>query len=555
MHNHHQRNPSPERNWVEKCWDFTCLELFRPRVVHKWLNISTNSSDYSADSDDDSNRDPLRAEAMCYQPNESGFKDTSGAFPRSRRRKSETFRAQIIDSKELRVSANTWNVGGELPPEDLDIRDWLDTDYPADIYVIGFQEVIPLNVGNIFGSEDDRPIPIWENIIRETLNNIQPVKTKFKCYSDPPSPSRFKPSDYAPNTEHEIVLESDSEGEVEICTYNDSVTSDSKEKVEEFVDSFKDSKPFKNYHPLETYLSGGKKVKSEVNRFAKLDIDSIMYQKRKSQYVRIVSKQMVGVFITIWVHRSLRKHIQNVHVSTVGVGVMGYIGNKGSISVSMSIYQTNFCFICTHLTSGERDIDIVKRNADVDEIYKRTCFNSMSKVAVPRSIKDHERIIWLGDLNYRFDLSYEETCDLISKSAWSKLLESDQLKKGGAFDGWTEGDLTFPPTYKYEPNSDKYYGEDPKVGRRTPAWCDRILSCGKGMRQLSYKRAEIRLSDHRPVSASYMIEVEVFSLKKLQRALTFTNAEMENYGSTHVRSKQEGASNCNNLLIHSHAEI
>ena len=37
---------------------------------------------------------------------------------------------------------------------------------------------------------------------------------------------------------------------------------------------------------------------------------------------------MVGIFITVWVRRSLRKHIQNVKVSTVGVGAMGYIGNK-----------------------------------------------------------------------------------------------------------------------------------------------------------------------------------------------------------------------------------
>lgn len=45
-----------------------------------------------------------------------------------------------------------------------------------------------------------------------------------------------------------------------------------------------------------------------------------------------------------------------------------------------------------------------------------------------------------------------------------------QLKKGRAFDGWSEGVLNFPPTYKYDMNSDKYYGEDPKGGRRTPAW-------------------------------------------------------------------------------------
>jgi hypothetical protein len=45
-----------------------------------------------------------------------------------------------------------------------------------------------------------------------------------------------------------------------------------------------------------------------------------------------------------------------------------------------------------------------------------------------------------------------------------------EFSKGHAFDGWSEGPLNFPPTYKYEINSDKYYREDPKAGRRTPAW-------------------------------------------------------------------------------------
>lgn len=105
-----------------------------------------------------------------------------------------------------------------------------------------------------------------------------------------------------------------------------------------------------------------------------------------------------------------------------------------------------------------------------------------------------------------------------------------ELRKGRAFDGWSEGILDFAPTYKYEQNSERYYGEDPKVGRRTPAWCDRILSYGKGIRQMSYRRTEFMLSDHRPVSACYMIEVEVFSPRRLQKALTFTDAEIENDG-------------------------
>jgi hypothetical protein len=102
-----------------------------------------------------------------------------------------------------------------------------------------------------------------------------------------------------------------------------------------------------------------------------------------------------------------------------------------------------------------------------------------------------------------------------------------ELKKGRAFDGWTEGILEFAPTYKYEVNLEKYIGDDQRGGRRTPAWCDRILSFGKGLQLLGYRRSDLRLSDHRPVMATYAAEVEVFSSRKLQRVLTLTDAEVE----------------------------
>ncbi|GAU13296.1 hypothetical protein TSUD_42500 [Trifolium subterraneum] len=292
-------------------------------------------------------------------------------------------------------------------------------------------------------------------------------------------------------------------------------------------------KPVKSFNKTKSFrASDSFKSKSDaMDLLADIDLEALMKRKTRSPYVKIVSKQMVGIFITVWVRRSLRKHIQNLKVSTVGVGVMGYIGNKGSISVSMSIYQTLFCFICTHLTAGEKEADEIKRNADVREIHQRTHFYSLSDIGLPKSIFDHERIIWFGDLNYRISLPYEKTRDLISKKQWSKLLERDQLVKElekGVFNGWSEGKLNFPPTYKYEINSDKYIGEDPKVARRTPAWCDRILSYGNAMKLLSYKRSELKFSDHRPVTATYLAEVEVFDPRKLQKALTYTDAEVEN---------------------------
>jgi len=68
--------------------------------------------------------------------------------------------------------------------------------------------------------------------------------------------------------------------------------------------------------------------------------------------------------------------------------------------------------------------------------------------------------------------------------------------------------------------------------------CDRILSYGKGIRLLSYKRGELTLSDHRPVTAVYLAEVEVFRRRKLRRALTFTDAEVEHY----LSSEDDGLS-------------
>ncbi|XP_008793481.2 type IV inositol polyphosphate 5-phosphatase 3 isoform X2 [Phoenix dactylifera] len=529
-----------------------------------------------------------------------------------RRRNSETLRAQYIDTKELRICIGTWNVGGKLPAEDLNIEEWLDKEKPADIYVFGFQEIVPLNAGNIFGPQGSRPVSRWEHLIHETLNRIQTVKPNYKCYSDPPSPSRFKPSGDTAVTMDELLPDMDSDTDDDEqqssfhmdsdecpssiddskCTLSSSCSPSADASVPQEPDqhkstmkrldrchhftsldydvnsetsatqqkkliktlssserigliwpeqplellatrvldssnSFGSVKSFRTYN---SFKSVHYKDLPEIGPIPEFNLNIIRPRKKRAPFVRIVSKQMVGIFLSIWVRRSLRKHILNLKVSTVGVGVMGYIGNKGSISVSMSIYQTLFCFVCTHLSSGEKGGNELRRNTDVQEIHRRTRFSTVATVGVPKKIHDHERIFWLGDLNYRIDLSYERTHELISKKGWSGLAEKDQLKrelkKGRAFDGWSEGVINFPPTYKYEFNSEKYIGEDQKGRRRTPAWCDRILSFGKGVKLLSYQRSELKLSDHRPVTAIFMAEVEVFCHRKLQKALILTDAEI-----------------------------
>lgn len=48
----------------------------------------------------------------------------------------------------------------------------------------------------------------------------------------------------------------------------------------------------------------------------------------QSRYCLVESKQMVGIFLTVWIKSDLRDAVRNLKVSCVGRGLMGYLGNK-----------------------------------------------------------------------------------------------------------------------------------------------------------------------------------------------------------------------------------
>lgn len=609
-------------------------EAFWPSIVmKKWLNIKPKVYDFSEDevdteteSEDDA-CSPKDARIHACEDhahrtlgNQSIFHSQTSDTPskgyqlRHRRGKSETLRVQYINTKEVRVTIGTWNVAGRVPDEDLEIDDWLRREEPADIYILGFQEVVPLNAGNVLGAEDNRPIPKWEAIIRRTLNKSLVPESKHKSFSAPPSPVQRTSSvsdvlaaeedthsldmvteDYIRtqccNMEQEALdqemdiglnlqlkrqyaIDCDRRLDWPECSLDPTahVTSSNSKLRRVFSSSgitgfnlTQNSLPFSpKYFALDadrlkrSYHSSGnlglmwkeQQEKPEVletlsdasNTFSDEEDDDfceppqkrVDYEvvknsvKSRRGYVRIISKQMVGIYVSVWVRKRLRRHINNLKVSLVGVGLMGYMGNKGSVSVSMSLFQSRMCFVCSHLTSGQKDGAEQRRNSDVNEIIRRTRFSSIFDTDQPLTIPSHDQIFWFGDLNYRINMSDTEVRKLVALRRWNELLNNDQLSKelrsGRVFAGWKEGLIEFPPTYKYEINSDRYVGENPKEGekRRSPAWCDRILWSGKGIKQFSYKRAEIRLSDHRPVSSNFLVEVEVLDHRKLQRALNFT---------------------------------
>jgi endonuclease/exonuclease/phosphatase family metal-dependent hydrolase len=117
-------------------------------------------------------------------------------------------------------------------------------------------------------------------------------------------------------------------------------------------------------------------------------------------------------------------------------------------------------------------------------------------------------------MNYRIDYRREPIIAAIQAGDFNMLITHDQLTKemkfnrGFRFRSFSEGPLTFAPTYKYDRHSIEY---DSSEKRRLPAWCDRVLWRSREpnrVKQLHYRRWEANVSDHRPISAGFTMTVK-----------------------------------------------
>lgn len=272
------------------------------------------------------------------------------------------------------------------------------------------------------------------------------------------------------------------------------------------------------------------------------------------QYVKLTSKQLVGVLIVVLIRRPILQLLapSGVASSSAGVGILGTMGNKGGVALRLQIMDTTLVFMNAHLAASAHAVPPVdpsqatnphslfvgrgiipsdpvaeRRNADYVSLTGpggRLNFTLLPRTpsALPTTVGfwDGHIAFFLGDFNYRIDLLDDEIRALLDDTKnndYSALLKFDQLKVqqhlGKAFTNMVEGPINFEPTYRCEIGKKAGHYWDP---RRRPAWTDRILYCTARGKENAIKLVEgsytshpiISLSDHKPVSADFVIQVE-----------------------------------------------
>ncbi|XP_071673211.1 inositol polyphosphate 5-phosphatase K isoform X2 [Patagioenas fasciata] len=280
---------------------------------------------------------------------------------------------------------------------------------------------------------------------------------------------------------------------------------------------------------MDMYVIGLQEVNSRITNFlSDLAFDdpwSIFFMTVLAPlgYIKLSSVRMQGLLLLIFVKHVHIPFIRDIHTQYTRTGLCGYWGNKGGVTVRLSLYGHTMCFMNCHLPAHMENAE--QRVDDFEKILEM----QFEGENIPSTL-DHDVLFWFGDLNFRIaDYGIHFVRESINNKRYNLLWEKDQLnmaKKEEAFlREFIEGPLQFKPTYKFDLYSDVY---DTSEKKRKPAWTDRILWRVKNLCKHAAKEGEFSeeeqtisvtlnnyishmsygISDHKPVTGTFGLELK-----------------------------------------------
>ncbi|EJW82103.1 hypothetical protein WUBG_06984 [Wuchereria bancrofti] len=124
-------------------------------------------------------------------------------------------------------------------------------------------------------------------------------------------------------------------------------------------------------------------------------------------YILVQEARLVGILLMIYRRIDCKVRVENtaidVEIVPTGFPLLGRMGNKGGVAISLQINDSYLCFVNSHFAAGQEELE--KRNQDYREI---------SQVRFPKSNKslfDHDVIFWFGDMNFRLETNSDLSND------------------------------------------------------------------------------------------------------------------------------------------------
>jgi len=282
------------------------------------------------------------------------------------------------------------------------------------------------------------------------------------------------------------------------------------------------------------------------------ELRRLMIKMLGKKYIPLAIHSLGGIQFGLFCKRTVLSEIEFVSLADVTCGIGNVIHNKGAIAAFLQMKarknylgskkeethskSLKFLFVVAHMAAHVKNVGA--RNMNYWRIVSELEAQAPPRFLFPRNaagfpnregtgsylLDSVDRVFFCGDLNYRIDLPREITESsiaimkrLLKRGNASARLEkirmdlllhdqlSNVISQRIAFPGFSEGKITFMPTFKFDKGSDEY---DTSHKQRIPAWTDRVLYKPFGTKILQYKSEPGCVhSDHRPVHATFRVSM------------------------------------------------
>lgn len=190
---------------------------------------------------------------------------------------------------------------------------------------------MPLNAGNVLVVEDYEPATKWLSLINQSLNKSSISDSHYTRSTSFTSSDHLVRSTTATRSHASLLFPKTS-----LKRYSKNFQTEEKRKLKTCNCSF-NNKVRKSGN--KSCFSCQSSCKSKEDEFSSEDEDdeSCMIADMASEgnknfkYGLVVSKQMVGIFVTIWVKKELIQYIGHLRTSCITRGILGCLGNKVSL--------------------------------------------------------------------------------------------------------------------------------------------------------------------------------------------------------------------------------
>ncbi|KAI8923031.1 Endonuclease/exonuclease/phosphatase [Entophlyctis helioformis] len=195
-----------------------------------------------------------------------------------------------------------------------------------------------------------------------------------------------------------------------------------------------------------------------VESAIKKDWERIVQDYIGDKYALLRCESLAGIHLMVFVRKDIARNVTMVASSRISTGIGNVLGNKGSVAIGLLFNATSVLFVGSHFAAHQDKV--ASRNRDYERTNKEMSLPGFHpRDAAIASLSDRfDHVFWAGDFNYRVNGTRALADTILENRRYEVLFNNDQLqiemRRQNVFRGFSEPQITFQPTYKFQVDPD-----------------------------------------------------------------------------------------------------